>query len=116
MLKAFFKFPNKSKEQTSPNNISAYENITINQSKCPANTSGMDYDSSYKQRPLPELPSTPISTRANDLERIPSISNLGNRENAIVTAKSIPNLHIDSDLDDGYLKPIEGTQFVFLGI
>lgn len=109
MLRTFFKFPNKSKEQTSSISTPAYENITASQSKCASNTSSMDYDSSYKERPLPEVPSEPTSTAAKDLEKIPSISNLGNRENAIATAKSIPNLHVDSDFDDGYLKPIEGT-------
>lgn len=107
MIKDLFKCPNKSKDitETYENGSAKRNNNSSSQSK--------DADSAYTKRPLPEIPSTHSTISLTTTELFQTMPNLVMKEDSITIAKSNPNIDIDSDVNDGYLKPIEGTYLFF---
>lgn len=83
----FFKFPNKPKEDLSPNSSELYQNIPRNNEGI--KSKNIDYNSTYKFRPLPEVPSeSDLLPPPNiiDLPKLPAVPKVDPRS-SLATSK-----------------------------
>lgn len=111
-IKDLFKSPNKSKEDVCEQTRKSYENLSPKQNETPLCKSDIDYNTSYKERPLPDVPSIASTSKSimNDLPKPPKTLNFTVSATTVKSRrKSFTNAEEFIDGTTQYREPTEGN-------